>query len=70
VTVELRALAADELRSAQEAFLSSSGGGVLPVTKVDGEPVGAGVPGPLTCQLLETYWAWHGDPRYSTPVRY
>jgi branched-chain amino acid aminotransferase len=70
IPVELRALGADELRAAQEAFLSSSGGGVLPVTKVDGHPVGAGVPGPLTRRLLETYWAWHGDPRYSTPVRY
>jgi branched-chain amino acid aminotransferase len=70
VSVELRALASDELGGAQEAFLSSSGGGVLPVTKVDGQPVGAGVPGQLTRQLLQTYWAWHGDPRYRTPVRY
>jgi branched-chain amino acid aminotransferase len=70
IPVELRALPADELRNAQEAFLSSSGGGVLPVTKVDGRPIGAGMPGPVTGQLLESYWAWHRDPRYSTPVRY
>ncbi len=70
IPVQLRALPAQELRTAQEAFLSSSGGGVLPVTKVDGASVGAGVPGPLTRQLLETYWAWHRDPRYSTSVRY
>jgi branched-chain amino acid aminotransferase len=70
VPVELRPLPADELRGAQEAFLSSSGGGVLPVTKVDGQAVGTGVPGPLTRQLLETYWAWHRDSRYRTPVRY
>ncbi|MDB5874382.1 MAG: branched-chain amino acid transferase [Ramlibacter sp.] len=70
IPVELRALPAAELRSAQEAFLSSSGGGVLPVTRVDGKPVGEGVPGPVTRRLLETYWAWHGRPAYSTPVRY
>lgn len=68
--VELRALPAAELRAADEAFLSSSGGGVLPVTRVDGHPVGTGQVGPLTDRLRETYWAWHRDPRYATPVDY
>jgi branched-chain amino acid aminotransferase len=70
IPVELRALPASELRGAQEAFLSSSGGGVLPVTRVDGRAVGAGVPGAITSRLVETYWAWHRVPAYSTPVRY
>jgi branched-chain amino acid aminotransferase len=37
---------------------------------VDGCALGTGEPGPVTRQLLATYWAWHHDPRYSTPVRY
>jgi branched-chain amino acid aminotransferase len=70
VPVELRALPAGELRGADEAFLTSSGGGVLPVTRVDGKPVGNGKAGAITHRLLQTYWAWHRDPRYSTPVPY
>lgn len=70
IPVELRALPAAELRTADEAFLSTSGGGVLPVTRVDGKPVGSGAVGALTQRLVETYWAWHRDPRYSTPIRY
>jgi branched-chain amino acid aminotransferase len=70
IAVELRALSARELRSAQEAFLSSSGGGVLPVTRVDGRAIGAGAPGPITSLLVETYWAWHRLPAYSRPVCY
>ncbi len=70
IPVELRALPAAELRSADEAFLSSSGGGVLPVTRVDGQAIGKGEVGALTHRLLETYWAWHRDPRYATPIRY
>jgi branched-chain amino acid aminotransferase len=62
------ALAADALRRADEAFLSSSGGGVLPVTRVDGQPVGSGAVGPVTASLLQAYWDAHRDPRYSTPV--
>jgi branched-chain amino acid aminotransferase len=70
IPVEVRALPAAELRAADEAFLSSSGGGVLPIARVDGRPVGTGEPGLVTRKLLETYWAWHRDPRYSTPIAY
>lgn len=70
IPVETRALPAAELRGADEAFLSSSGGGVLPVTRVDGRTVGSGTIGALTQRLVETYWAWHRDARYSTPIEY
>jgi branched-chain amino acid aminotransferase len=42
----------------------------MPVTKVDGKPVGDGQPGPLTAKLQDQYWRRHEDPRFSTPVRY
>ena len=42
----------------------------MPVTVIDGKPVGTGQPGPQTRQLRERYWASHADPRYATPVRY
>jgi branched-chain amino acid aminotransferase len=68
--VELRALPADELRGAQEAFVSTSGGGVLPVTRVDRQTIGDGMPGPVTRQLVQTYWDWHADAAYSLPIDY
>lgn len=68
IPCELRALPAAELRGADEAFLSTSGGGVLPVTRVDGQAIGTGRPGVVTQRLAQTYWAWHADPRYSTPI--
>lgn len=39
-------LTPDELAGAQEAFVSSSVAGVLPVTRVDGRPIADGLPGP------------------------
>ena len=36
-----------DIRSAEELWIASAGRGVLPVTRVDGEPVGEGVPGRL-----------------------
>jgi branched-chain amino acid aminotransferase len=50
--------------------VTSTAGGIMPVTVVDGKPVGTGAPGPLTRELRDRYWASHQDPRYSTPVRY
>jgi branched-chain amino acid aminotransferase len=63
-------LTADDLRRAAEVLVTSTAGGIMPVTVIDGQPVGAGVPGPLSLQLRDRYWASHEDPRYSTPVRY
>jgi branched-chain amino acid aminotransferase len=37
-----------DLHEADEAFLSSSVAGILPVTRFDGAPIGAGLPGPWT----------------------
>jgi branched-chain amino acid aminotransferase len=63
-------LAADDLRRADEVLTTSTAGGIMPVTAIDGKPVGAGVPGTLTLRLRDAYWRRHEDPRYTTPVRY
>jgi branched-chain amino acid aminotransferase len=68
--VQVRALPAHELRSADEVFLSTSGGGVLPVTVVDGAAIGDGKPGAITRRLVDTYWVWHGDPALNRPIDY
>jgi branched-chain amino acid aminotransferase len=46
----------DALRQADEVFLSSTAGGIMPVALVDGRPVGSGKPGPLTLRLRALYW--------------
>jgi branched-chain amino acid aminotransferase len=68
--LELRSLPAAELRGAQEVFISTSGGGVLPVTTVDGYSIGNGLAGPITRQMVKTYWDWHADPAYSLAIDY
>ena len=71
--VEVRALPVAELRQASEIFLSSTGGGVIPIARVDGKPVGgraAGQFGPVSEKLQAAYWALHEDPRYVEAVRY
>ncbi|HUR42213.1 MAG TPA: D-amino acid aminotransferase [Verrucomicrobiae bacterium] len=47
IPVQERRLTLTELRSAEEIWLTSSTREVLPVTRIDGEPVGGRKPGPL-----------------------
>ncbi|MEO8543278.1 MAG: aminotransferase class IV [Burkholderiaceae bacterium] len=68
--LQARPIPPDELRGADEVFLSTSGGGVLPVTRVDQQTIGDGMPGPITRQMVKTYWAWHADPAYCLPIDY
>ena len=60
----------DRLSTADEIFITSTAGGIMPVTRVDAAPVGDGRPGPLTGRLTELYWAKHEDPDWTTAVPY
>jgi branched-subunit amino acid aminotransferase/4-amino-4-deoxychorismate lyase len=44
-----------DLQGADEAFLTSSVRGVMPVVRVDGRPIGAGAPGPVTRRIMAAY---------------
>ena len=67
---KLERFTADELRGADEIFLTSTAGGIMPVRSIDGNEVGDGSPGPVTRRLTERYWALHDEPQYTTPVNY
>ena len=56
IPCEERKVRPDELREADEAFATSSAGGVMPVTAIDDKPLGNGAPGMITSQLVDSYW--------------
>ena len=55
VTVEERPVALDELRGADECFVTSSVREVRAIVRLDDRPIGTGRPGPLTLALAEAY---------------
>jgi branched-chain amino acid aminotransferase len=69
VRAEAGVLTEAALRGAEEIVLTSTAGGVMPVTKLDGKPVGDGVPGPVTTRLRQLYWQKHREPGWTSPVR-
>lgn len=50
-----RQLTADDVRAADEAFLTSTTREITPVTLIDGRAIGSGMPGPVTQQLRHAF---------------
>ncbi|MCB4767898.1 aminotransferase class IV [Ancylobacter sp. Lp-2] len=70
---EVRDVSLEELRDADEILVSSTAGGPIGVSRLDGRILNNDRPGPLTQKLRETYWekrkaGWHGEPVDYTTV--
>ena len=63
-------LAPNELRAADEVFVTSTAGGVMPVTKIDETSIGTGSVGPTTKEITEAYWRMHEDDRFRQVIGY
>ena len=56
---DLRPAAIEKVVTAEEVFITSTAGGIMAVTTIDGQPVGNGDVGKLTRDLTEHYWEAH-----------
>jgi D-alanine transaminase len=55
ITVVEKPFTFAEAKKAKEAFMTSTTAGVLPITRLDGRPIGMGKPGETTRLLLQLY---------------
>ena len=65
VSFQLRPISLETLKSSNEVFATSTAGGIMPITKINGLPIGRGTPGEITRKLHKTYWDKHSDPEWS-----
>ena len=70
VKVMQRNLSADEARTAEEVFVTSTAGGIMPITKIDGRVISSGTPGSVTQELQDGYWTLHEDSNYTFKIDY
>lgn len=59
-----------DLYVADEVFLSSTAGGVIPVIEIDRRPIGSGTPGPITRQVQEGYNKMLEKGTHGTPLQF
>ncbi len=63
-------LRAEDLHEADEVFLTTTAGGVIPIVRIDNRVLSNGSPGPATRRVADLYWKRHGEGRFLTPVDY
>ena len=65
-----RDVSINDLTAADEVFVTSTAGGVMPVTKIDKRPVGAGDVGRFSRMVKEEYWKLHDEGSFRDAVSY
>ncbi|GIT08427.1 MAG: hypothetical protein CM1200mP30_20570 [Pseudomonadota bacterium] len=63
-------LTPEEARSSDEAFATSTAGGIIPITKIDDQIINGGIIGPITKKLHDGYWKLHDEPKYTSAINY
>ncbi|KAI1611796.1 aminotransferase [Exophiala viscosa] len=51
-----------------ECFMSTTAGGIMPITSLDGVPIKDGQIGPISKTIWDGYWAMHYDPNFSFAI--
>ncbi len=67
---EVRPLAADELRDADEIFLATTAGGIMPASRIDGRVLGNDRPGPISTRLKDRFWEKRREGWHATNIDY
>lgn len=67
IACEIRKISSEELRDADEIFVSSTAGGIIGVSRIDGRIMNNDRPGPISARVREAYWSkrengWHAEP--------
>src|SRR5215470_20256248 len=61
-------MTAFDLYAADEVFLTSTAGGIMPLIEIDGRPIGDGKPGHVSQRIHGLYWALRESGRDGTPI--
>lgn len=70
ISAKVCKVTADEARGADEIFLATTAGGVMPASRIDGRIMGNDRPGPISMKIKDTFWAKRAAGWHATPVDY
>jgi len=68
IPISKKPISIEQLKNAKELFATSTAGGIMPITKVNGELIGDGKVGANTRKLHEIYWEKHKDSVWSVSI--
>jgi branched-chain amino acid aminotransferase len=67
---EVRPISREEFMEADEIFLTTSSGGVVPITKVNDRIFSNDAPGEMTVKLMDCYWNWTKNDNLRIEIPY
>jgi branched-chain amino acid aminotransferase len=70
IDVQVRPISAEEVRDADEIFVTSTAGGVIGASRIDGRIMNNDRPGPISEELRAMYWEKRKSGWHAEPVRY
>ena len=70
IPMEVRAMPAASLREADEIFLATTAGGIMPASRIDGRIMGNDRPGPISRLIHDHFWARRAQGWHATDVDY
>jgi branched-chain amino acid aminotransferase len=70
IPCRVRPLPIAELLQAEEIFVTTTAGGPMPVSRIDGHIMGNDRPGPLSSRLKAIFWQKREAGWYGTPIDY
>ncbi|KAH7088196.1 aminotransferase [Paraphoma chrysanthemicola] len=70
IEVRVQVVPVEMAYEADEIFMCTTAGGIMPITDLDGQAVKDGKIGPVTREIWDGYWAMHWDPKYSEEIGY
>jgi branched-chain amino acid aminotransferase len=68
IPAETTTVTLSELQNADEVFGTSTAGGIVPIGKLDGRPIGDGLPGPVTRRIRTELREWYRSPEHTASV--
>ena len=69
VPINLNSISLKKILSSSEVFATSTAGGIMPITKINGFVVGRGGCGKITRKIYENYWKKHEERGWSCSVK-
>jgi branched-subunit amino acid aminotransferase/4-amino-4-deoxychorismate lyase len=70
IEVRVEVVPVELVYKADEIFMCTTAGGIMPITSLDGELIKDGKIGPITKKIWDGYWAMHFDPAYTIKIEY
>lgn len=67
---QIRSIPAAEVREADEIFLTTTAGGIMPASRIDGRIMNNDRPGPVSARLRELFWQKRAEGWHATPIDY